>query len=63
VLAAELELLLELLLETVGIAGAGLHSLPHSFVSRLVEENVPVTFAQKLVGHSRVETTSRTTSG
>jgi hypothetical protein len=26
--------------------------------SRLVEENVPVTFAQKLVGHARVETTT-----
>ena len=37
-------------LETVGIEGAGLHSLRHSFVSRLVEDNVPVSFAQKLVG-------------
>ena len=45
-------------LERVGIEGAGLHWLRHSFVSRLVEDNVPVTYAQKLVGHSRVETTT-----
>jgi integrase len=44
-------------LEAVGIEGAGLHSLRHSFVSRLAERNVPVAFASELVGHSRVQTT------
>jgi integrase len=44
-------------LKAVGIEGAGLHSLRHSFVSRLAERNVPVAYASELVGHSRVQTT------
>jgi integrase len=34
------------------------HSLRASFVSRLAEQNVPVTVAAELVGHARVTTTS-----
>ena len=44
-------------LDRVGVEGAGLHSLRHSFVSRLAERNVPVAYASELVGHSRVQTT------
>ena len=44
-------------LQAVGVEGACLHSLRHSFVSRLAERNVPVAFASELVGHTRVQTT------
>jgi integrase len=41
----------------VGIEGVGLHTLRHSFVSRLEEKGVSVAIAAELVGHSRVTTT------
>jgi integrase len=44
-------------LQAVGVEGVGLHSLRHSFVSRLAERNVPVAFTSELVGHARVQAT------
>jgi integrase len=44
-------------LERIGVEGAGLHSLRHSFASRLAERDVPVVLASELVGHARVQTT------
>jgi integrase len=41
----------------IGIDGCGLHTLRHSFVSRLEERGVSVAIAAELVGHSRVTTT------
>jgi integrase len=35
------------------------HGLRHSFASRLARNGVPITFAQRLLGHSRVEMTAR----
>jgi integrase len=44
-------------LAEVGIEDAHLHSLRHSFVSRLEERNVSVAIAKELVGHSMITTT------
>lgn len=44
-------------LAEIGIDDAGLHTLRHSFVSRLEERGVSVAIAAELVGHSRVTTT------
>jgi integrase len=41
----------------IGIDGCGLHTLRHSFISRLEERGVSVAIAAELVGHSRVTTT------
>jgi integrase len=35
------------------------HALRHSFASRLARNGVPITFAQRLLGHSTVEMTAR----
>ncbi len=35
------------------------HALRHTFATRLVEENVPLTTVQKLMGHASVSTTER----
>jgi integrase len=43
--------------EALGIAGCGLHTLRHSFISRLEERGVSVAIAAELVGHSRITTT------
>ena len=40
-------------LAKVGIEGAHIHSLRHSFVSRHAERNTPVALTAVLVGHSR----------
>jgi integrase len=45
-------------LAKIGITDAGLHSLRHTFVSWLAEENVSAVVASELVGHSRVSTTT-----
>jgi integrase len=44
-------------LAEVGIDGCGLHTLRHSFISRLEERGVSVAIAAELVGHSRITTT------
>ena len=44
-------------LAEIGIEGCGLHTLRHSFISRLEERGVSVAIAAELVGHSRVTTT------
>jgi integrase len=44
-------------LAEVGIEGCGLHTLRHSFISRLEERGVSVAIAAELVGHSRITTT------
>jgi integrase len=44
-------------LTKAGIEGCGLHTLRHSFVSRLEERGVSVAIAAELVGHSRITTT------
>jgi integrase len=44
-------------LREVGIDDAGLHTLRHSFISRLEERGVSVAIAAELVGHSRITTT------
>jgi integrase len=44
-------------LAETGIADAGLHTLRHSFISRLEERGVSVAIAAELVGHSRITTT------
>ena len=44
-------------LAEVGIDDAGLHTLRHSFISRLEERGVRVAIAAELVGHSRITTT------
>jgi integrase len=44
-------------LAETGIDDAGLHTLRHSFISRLEERGVSVAIAAELVGHSRVTTT------
>ena len=36
-----------------------MHALRHSFASRLARAGVPITHAQKLLGHSTVEMTAR----
>lgn len=41
----------------VGIEGVGLHTLRHTFVSRLEERGVSVAITAELVGHSRITTT------
>ena len=46
-------------LQKISVEGAGLHSLRHTFVSRLAERGVPSVTTAKLVGHSQVETTER----
>jgi len=35
------------------------HMLRHTFAKRLVDNGSPLTVAQKLLGHSRLDTTSR----
>jgi site-specific recombinase XerD len=35
------------------------HAMRHSFASRLARAGVPITHAQKLLGHSTVEMTAR----
>jgi integrase len=35
------------------------HAMRHSFASRLARNGVPITFAQKLLGHATVEMTAR----
>jgi integrase len=44
-------------LAEVGIGGCGLHTLRHSFISRLEERGVSVAIAAELVGHTRITTT------
>jgi integrase len=44
-------------LAETGIGGCGLHTLRHSFISRLEERGVSVAIAAELVGHSRITTT------
>jgi integrase len=41
----------------IGIEDCGLHTLRHSFISRLEEGGISVAIAVELVGHSRVTTT------
>jgi integrase len=44
-------------LAEIGIEGCGLHTLRHSFISRLEERGVSVAITAELVGHSRITTT------
>ena len=44
-------------LAEIGIEDAGLHTLRHSFISRLEERGVSVAITAELVGHSRITTT------
>jgi integrase len=44
-------------LHQVGIDDAGLHTLRHSFISRLEERGVSVAITAELVGHTRITTT------
>jgi integrase len=42
----------------IGVTDAGLHSLRHTFVSRLAEQSVSAVLTSELVGHSGVSTTT-----
>jgi integrase len=53
------ELRLRAISERCEIKKVNPHALRHTFATRLVEENVPLTTVQKLMGHASVSTTER----
>jgi len=44
--------------KAAGLGGLGLHSLRHTFCSRLAAAGIPVTDIQALAGHASITTTS-----
>lgn len=45
------------LLKELGIEYKTIYATRHSFASNLVQNNVPITYVQKMLGHSKLETT------
>lgn len=52
---------IEAVMKRCAILGVNVHSLRHTFATRLVEQNIPLVIIKELLGHASIETTMRYT--